>query len=580
VETFWGHCVGAIRLKTCLLAPQVCHRRHLLLRHRYLHANVGLSWTTTRASLAPLALSPMPLPRRGHRTVVSVLVVGTQTWLVHTCALHVHRENSGVCARFVFHPVSCRIRIPLSACSIPAARKTEHIAAIAKVDCLLQCFTSPSSHRHFVNAPDFFSSCCRSAGEYTKDKVECVLCESGRYAPQPQTGSCLLCLAGSHTNRARGATTCSPCDSGRWSSDGAVNCSACPAGSFSTSGQVACEPCDCGRFADSLGSPTCSECAAGRFSAALGAVNCIVCTPGKYQSATGGKVCFACLPGKFSEEHGALSCQECPRGYSSSGGALSCGEEASENYFLFRGVATACPKHTTCIGRSFMPQPEPGYWVDRRDLAFAKEIYKCHRASCNPSRTSSGANTGNSTRRLGQNERQDCWKMDAYRSSDETSSESESGAAAAECSAPTLLCSEGNRGPLCSSCEPLWTYSSAERICIKCSTSLERTLLMLCVGVFVLSVLGFLHTSAKLEHVPSWILNSTVVGSLRQIDHGAFRVIFSNFQASVSLDHPEYLCVQNSNNDESLSTPKSLGIRLFKASAGIWTWHSQNHFRR
>jgi hypothetical protein len=301
-----------------------------------------------------------------------------------------------------------------------------------------------------------------------------------------------------------------------------VNCTQCPLGNFSTSGQSFCATCDFGRYAASEGTSTCSECAAGHVSAIKGAAACVECPPSKFQSSTGGKSCDSCSPNKFSADPGSISCQDCPRGYSSSKGSSTCSDQAFRDFFLLEGVATPCPKQADCSGGSAMPQPHVGYWVDRRSLDYVNKIYKCPRSSCKPVRDGDHAT---STRNLDVDSAtasSQCWLIAAYNRSgvvDDTS-----------CTTDKLLCKPGNRGPLCSSCEQSWTYSTVERFCIECSSSHERALIIIGVGTGIMVLLISLYATGLLQKMPNFVRKSSILGTLRQIDPGAFRVLWSNYQ--------------------------------------------------
>jgi hypothetical protein len=94
------------------------------------------------------------------------------------------------------------------------------------------------SFEHTLRDPIISQDCF--SGQYSKDDKECAPCEFGRYAPQPLTGSCLQCSAGSHTNNVTASTTCTPCDAGTYSLGAVFECSRCQVGKFSPSGQKLC----------------------------------------------------------------------------------------------------------------------------------------------------------------------------------------------------------------------------------------------------------------------------------------------------------------------------------------------------
>jgi len=357
-------------------------------------------------------------------------------------------------------------------------------------------------------------SFCRdcSAGEYSKDAKECAVCEIGRYAPQPLTGSCIVCGAGLFTNTATAATTCSLCNAGSFSAaETAVKCTLCYAGSVSPLSQSSCTLCEPGKYlpADIKGSSTCIACAAGTAVAKEGATSCSECPAGQFQSRSSEPSCELCAGGKFASESAETTCSECPRGYSSDAGSSLCVGQADEDYFLYHGVATECPQNSVCGGGTLMPRPMRGYWVDRRDLKFSNSIYICPRETCNPQTTT----TTTSSRRLVNGVTSDdrsCWDPNAYESN--------------VCDSDNLLCIEGSRGALCGSCDNAYIYSSVDRICVACDVSLTR--LTFIVGTatgLALAAVG-LHFSGALEHMPTLLVGFGVV------DSGALRVAWANYQ--------------------------------------------------
>lgn len=177
-----------------------------------------------------------------------------------------------------------------------------------------------------------------------------------------------------------------------------------------------------------------------------------------------------------------------------------------------------------------MPIPNKGFWVDRRSLEFVKEIFKCPRESCRPAATfepditssslgrrlNSGTNGGSGAQDLG-----GCWEIDAYGGNQGDNS---------SCSSDALMCLKGNRGPLCSSCDETWTYSSAERVCIECTASHQRAYTVFGLGAGVVVLLISLHFTGLLKKMPDYVRKSSLLGTVREIDPGAFRVLWSNYQ--------------------------------------------------
>jgi hypothetical protein len=101
------------------------------------------------------------------------------------------------------------------------------------------------------------------------------------------------------------------------------------------------------------------------------------------------------------------------------------------------------------------------------------------------------------------------------------------------CSSDELLCMVGANSPLCGSCDDGFIFSSAERICVPCGISNERafTVFGACAAVTLFGLV--LHIWVRrIGKLPAFIEKSWVWGVLKQIDDGALRVAWSNYQVS------------------------------------------------
>jgi hypothetical protein len=191
-----------------------------------------------------------------------------------------------------------------------------------------------------------------------------------------------------------------------------------------------------------------------------------------------------------------------------------------------------------------MPKPVSGYWVDRRSLEFSNQIYKCPRDTCvgQPSTTSSRRRQltaddddadDDDDNDLGSS----CWDMEAYIDDDDDTVAGGGGGGGGggrrtDCTSDALLCKEGSCGALCSSCENTFIYLSAERVCVACKESQVQALavaIIVFVGAFVTAGL---HFSGALYRLPAWVSRSKLFGVLRQVDSGALRVAWANYQVS------------------------------------------------
>ena len=126
-----------------------------------------------------------------------------------------------------------------------------------------------------LSNPTFTACGACEEGQFA-DTVQqvCVDCPQGSYAPSAQEGACLACGEGMFTNALLGATQCSPCSAGRFSTAGTNagpdGCQICERGTYSSYGQYECASCEPGRYAEHNGSTTCSNCPARRYSTLQG----------------------------------------------------------------------------------------------------------------------------------------------------------------------------------------------------------------------------------------------------------------------------------------------------------------------
>mmetsp|Transcript_26890 Transcript_26890/g.31711 ORF Transcript_26890/g.31711 Transcript_26890/m.31711 type:complete len:1775 (-) Transcript_26890:503-5827(-) len=386
------------------------------------------------------------------------------------------------------------------------------------------------------------------AGEYSTS-LECVECESGKYAPQPLSGSCITCPAGSHTDILTKATTCTTCDSGKYSSDVTDTCSDCMVGKFSSSSASSCSDCRAGTVAEHEGASSCTHCSAGTIAVNASASNCTVCELGKYQGATGQSYCEACEVGRYAMYVGStscvscasgsyawnlssLSCTGCPNGklqgstgqascdacevgrYSNTIGRSACSfcksgktskvgsdvcDLAEESYYLISETESdveACPKSATCLGGIGSPLPKTGYWTDHSDYTYAGVMQRCYRSTCR-----GGSNTST------------CWTVSGY----------------TEDSCVDGQCTEGARGPLCGSCIHGYIHRPSSAECESCSEAGVFLVIVLTIFVSFWSILIVLWFMGELDHFWQLLLPITSC-----VDTGSLKVIWVTYQIIVS----------------------------------------------
>ena len=225
-------------------------------------------------------------------------------------------------------------------------------------------------------------------GHYCDGNTVAMPCPVGTANPslkQSALSSCVAC--GKDTDySSSGATSCSACIAGSYTSGGAADgarrtaCDSCPAGS-SCDGTSTATPCAKGRYSGG-GSDTCSECGTdSTYTDAVGQGSCETCLPGSFTSGgsstarikceacAGGFYCpdgssahSACDAGKYSPK-GQVSCSNCGADIKySSGGAPACSSCAPRSYTsggssVTRTTCSACPPGHFCDGSSGTEKP-------------------------------------------------------------------------------------------------------------------------------------------------------------------------------------------------------------------------------
>jgi hypothetical protein len=109
-----------------------------------------------------------------------------------------------------------------------------------------------------------------------------------------------------------------------------------------------------------------------------------------------------------------------------------------------------------------------------------------------------------------------CWTLGAYEEN------------SAVCRASALLCMPGSTGPLCGSCEYGYVYSTTSQTCSLCATSAVKAITK--VGAMLMLVGVAMSTYAGWLKFPEFVRRSWIVGVISQLDNGAIRVIWSNYQ--------------------------------------------------
>jgi len=340
------------------------------------------------------------------------------------------------------------------------------------------------------------------AGEYNFNNTECVSCEYGKYAPQALTDSCLTCTAGSNTNNASKATTCTACDAGTYSNASSVDCLSCSRGKYSPSGSSKCLDCEAGFISPEVGASTCTSCSAGKYTSIQGSYNCTVCAKGKYQGSTGQSECIDCDAGKYIDTSKASTCTSCPIGYDSESGASEC-DLAQEGYFLSYPDSNSeiCPNHAICYGINQVPVPVKGYWIDHSSHKYSSEIYKCSRETCR-------SNSHNSS----------CWDLNEFVNDSAT------------CDFDELQCTEGAGGPFCGSCLSGYVYQGISNSCEKCESAQGTSYFAFGIVLLCFVMIFVYFQSGDYFEIKQW----SPIKFLLHLDTGCLKVLWVTYQIVVS----------------------------------------------
>jgi hypothetical protein len=170
------------------------------------------------------------------------------------------------------------------------------------------------------------------------------------------------------------------------------------------------------------GQTDCDFCKAGFHAPGQGAAECLPCGVGTFSQA-GAQLCSPCEVGKYSQWVKSSSCTPCPSSKTSASGSSSCSESVA-GFFIVPGTedydVLECPHGSLCPGEGLFPVPLSGYWVDRSEVAYVADVYRCQRQTCKggTETTSDGSQQTSSRRRqLGLvATRPSCWTQDGLSS--------------------------------------------------------------------------------------------------------------------------------------------------------------------
>ena len=203
-------------------------------------------------------------------------------------------------------------------------------------------------------------------GEYKVTDDTCGCCPGGKYSASKGASSCSLCGLGSYSSDC--AKSCTPCDPGTYQPNtGRSSCIACPKGSACPGEKMTSHnKCEEGTYAESRGQTKCQDCPKGTYNPSKGASSCPKCDLGEYNDKEKQTECSKCPLNTFNPNMGSTTirdCRKCPfRFYSTdprTGGCEPCYDlcndcETSSTY------CTACIKENgvvldgnTCVCKEF-----------------------------------------------------------------------------------------------------------------------------------------------------------------------------------------------------------------------------------
>ena len=160
---------------------------------------------------------------------------------------------------------------------------------------------------------------------------------------------------------ASSSSSCTDCQSGKYSVPSASVCADCVVGKYqSKTGSASCDDCEYGKYSSFEGVSMCEDCGSGKFLPEKGASNsekCTKCATGTFSNATAAAACETCGEGETSEE-GSLSRADCDckPTYTRDCGSPPRGEEGArckpcENSQLSTATGCqSCPARAVCDG--------------------------------------------------------------------------------------------------------------------------------------------------------------------------------------------------------------------------------------
>lgn len=154
-----------------------------------------------------------------------------------------------------------------------------------------------------------------TAGRYTSStgQTSCVTCDAGSYAAASGASQCTACAGGQYQH-ASGESSCLACSKGYACPSGSASMAACTSGTYAPAGSASCTACSLGTYQPNSAEPSCLACAAGTYCGTVGLdAPTGDCAAGSY-AASGATACTACAVGTSQGFAARSSCDACARG--------------------------------------------------------------------------------------------------------------------------------------------------------------------------------------------------------------------------------------------------------------------------
>mmetsp|Transcript_37241 Transcript_37241/g.100721 ORF Transcript_37241/g.100721 Transcript_37241/m.100721 type:complete len:1496 (-) Transcript_37241:574-5061(-) len=227
------------------------------------------------------------------------------------------------------------------------------------------------------------------AGKYANNTAApyaCELCPVGKYYTGKGATECNDCASGKLSGADR--TYCDDCPSGTFADTANQSCVDCPLATYASIAlDDGCTECVAGSSTGVMGGGTsCTKCDSGKYSEANRTSSCSVCPSGTFSGA-GAEDCTECVEGFFQSKKGSSSCESCKNiygnAYDSPAGSANC-STCVMGYFRHGSDCTPCDKFgmdCTASGKTvYNVSVRPGYF---KFSEMSPYVYRCANTNVN-----------------------------------------------------------------------------------------------------------------------------------------------------------------------------------------------------